>query len=52
VKKGIEYFEQAIEKDPSYPLAYAGLADSYDVALPQRDAFPKEKAAALKATRD
>jgi serine/threonine protein kinase/Tfp pilus assembly protein PilF len=54
VKKGIEYFEQAIEKDPSYPLAYAGLADSYDIlgfygfAAP-RDAFPKAKAAALKA---
>jgi eukaryotic-like serine/threonine-protein kinase len=54
VKKGIEYFEQAIEKDPSYPLAYAGLADSYGIlgfygyAAP-RDAFPKAKAAALKA---
>jgi len=54
VKKGIEYFQQAIEKDPGYPLAYAGLADSYDIlgfygfAAP-RDAFPKAKAAALKA---
>ncbi len=54
VKKGIEYFEQAIEKDPGYPLAYAGLADSYNIlgfygfAAP-RDAFPKAKAAALKA---
>ncbi|MFY9583836.1 MAG: protein kinase [Candidatus Acidiferrales bacterium] len=54
VKKGIEYFQQAIEKDPSYPLAYAGLADSYGIlgfygfAAP-RDAFPKAKAAALKA---
>src|SRR4029077_17316030 len=27
VKKGIEYFEQAIEKDPTYAAAYAGLAD-------------------------
>ena len=54
VKKGTEYFEQAIEKDPSYPLAYAGLADSYDILgfygfSAPRDAFPKAKAAALKA---
>ena len=28
-KKAIEYFQQAIEKDPKYALAYAGLADSY-----------------------
>jgi len=45
---------RAIEKDPSYPLAYAGLADSYDIlgfygfAAP-REVFPKAKAAALKA---
>jgi serine/threonine protein kinase/Tfp pilus assembly protein PilF len=54
VTKGIEYFERAIEKDSSYPLAYAGLADSYNIlgfyayAAP-RDVFPKAKAAALKA---
>ena len=29
LKKGIEYFQQAIDKDPGYALAYAGLADSY-----------------------
>jgi eukaryotic-like serine/threonine-protein kinase len=28
-KKGIEYFRQAVEKDPSYALAYAGIADCY-----------------------
>jgi len=28
-KKAIEYFQQAIAKDPNYALAYAGLADSY-----------------------
>jgi TolB-like protein/Flp pilus assembly protein TadD len=28
-KKSIEYFQQAIAKDPSYALAYAGLADSH-----------------------
>ncbi len=32
VKKGIEYFEQSIQKDPGYALAYDGLADS---RLPQ-----------------
>jgi len=29
LQKGVEYFHQAIERDPSYALAYAGLADSY-----------------------
>lgn len=55
-KKGIEYFEQAIEKDPDYALAYAGVADAYqalarlDVIAP-KDAFPKAKAAAIKALK-
>ena len=54
--KGIEYFQQAVEKDPSYALAYSGLADSYVLLgwnsyLPAKDAFPKAKAAAMKALR-
>jgi len=54
LKKSIEYFNQAIEKDPSYALAYAGLADAYVVSssysfLAPRDAFPKARAAAEKA---
>jgi len=55
VKKGLEYFQQAIEKDPGYALAYAGVADSYAVGngtyldLPPQEARPKSKAAALKA---
>lgn len=54
LQRGIAYFEQAIERDPSNALAYAGLADSYFVraisgALPTADAMPKAKAAALKA---
>ncbi len=52
LKKAIEYFNQAIEKDPGFALAYAGLADCYVVpasALPPRDAMPKAKAAALRA---
>jgi len=54
MKKAIEYFEQAIEVDPKYALAYAGLADCYSL-LPQAgllsatEAFPKARAAALKA---
>jgi len=54
LKKSIEYFEQAIAKDPTYAVAYAGLADSYSLfsrygILPPREAYPKAKAAALKA---
>src|SRR5262249_37479703 len=40
-QKGIEYFQQAIEKDPSYALAYAGLADCY--VLPIYPLPPREK---------
>src|SRR6266851_2376072 len=53
--KGIEYFQQAIDKDPGYALAYAGLADSYSALgggwqyLPPSDSFPKAQAAAMKA---
>jgi len=53
-KKAIEYFQRAIEEDPDYAHAYAGLADAY-VGLgiwgftPSRETMPKAKAAALKA---
>ena len=55
LKKAVEYFQQAIDKDPSYALAYAGLADSYSslgggwMYLSPSDSFPKAKAAAMKA---
>ena len=55
LKKGIEYFQQAIDKDPGYALAYAGLADSYSSLgggwnyLSPSDSFPKAKAAAMKS---
>jgi len=54
LKKGLDCFQQAIEKDPGYALAYVGLADSYLVlagyeVLSPKDAFPKAKAAAMKA---
>ena len=52
--KAIEHFQQAVEKDPLYALAYAGLADSYVLLgwnsyMPPQDAFPKGKAAAKAA---
>jgi tetratricopeptide (TPR) repeat protein len=54
IRRGIEYFRQAIEIDPSYAAAYVGLADAYGVLgfhaiAPPGEAFPKAKAAALKA---
>ena len=53
-QKSIEYFQQAIEKDPSYALAYVGLSNAYnalgffDVMLP-REAWPRAEEAAVKA---
>ncbi|MGH9776881.1 MAG: winged helix-turn-helix domain-containing tetratricopeptide repeat protein [Candidatus Acidiferrales bacterium] len=51
----IRYFELAIEKDPGYAAAYAGMAHGYMSAsfggqdLPPREAWPKAAAAAKKA---
>jgi TolB-like protein len=48
--KAIEYFQQAIEKDPNYAMAYVGLAESYSIAnRPSDERASKVKAAALKA---
>jgi serine/threonine protein kinase/tetratricopeptide (TPR) repeat protein len=52
--KAIEYFQQAIEKDDGYALAYAGIADchvllGWNSYLPPKEAFPKGKAAAKAA---
>lgn len=53
LQKSIEYYNEAIEKDANYALAYAGLAASYSVLgntyLPPHEAFPKAKANATKA---
>ena len=56
LQKGLQFFQQAVDKDPGYALAYVGIADSYNFlalygldALPPREAMPKAKAAALKA---
>jgi tetratricopeptide (TPR) repeat protein len=53
INTSISYFNQAIAKDPSYALAYSGLADAYSV-LPKysgtpSEAFPKSNAAARRA---
>jgi tetratricopeptide (TPR) repeat protein len=54
--KGLRYFQQAVGLDPTYALAYAGMADSYAVLgahywLPTREAFPKARTAALEALK-
>jgi len=52
-QKAVEYFRQALDKDPDYSLAYAGLADTYIYlsffnVLAPRDAMPQAKSAAVK----
>lgn len=52
--KAIEYFKRAVELDPEYALAYAGLADVYNVlpsnvGIPVEEVLPKAKEAASKA---
>jgi len=55
LNKSIEYFQQAIDKDPGYAMAYVGLADSYNTLggglnyVSPRETIPKAKAAAMKA---
>jgi serine/threonine protein kinase/Tfp pilus assembly protein PilF len=54
LEKSRDYFNQAIEKDPNYALAYLGLADYYDVIpdyvpVPQAEMSLKARAAAQKA---
>src|SRR5262249_21407572 len=56
-KKGLEYFQRAIEKDPRYALAYAGMAEANMLMggigatyrLPPKEAYTMAKTAALKA---
>ena len=54
VMKSIDYFTRAIEKDPGYGLAYAGLADAYTILpnysqTPWNESYPRAKAAVQKA---
>ena len=54
IQRAIEYFEQSIDADPTYALAFTGLADCYNVLstyvfVPDTENFPKAKAAATRA---
>jgi TolB-like protein/DNA-binding winged helix-turn-helix (wHTH) protein/Flp pilus assembly protein TadD len=51
VRKGINYFQQAIQRSPNYALAYAGLAEAYIVSfdVPPQEQFSAAKAAARRA---
>jgi tetratricopeptide (TPR) repeat protein len=56
LKKAIEFFNRAIEKNPNYAEAYTGLGDAYALSgdweygiLSPQDAFPRAKAAVTKA---
>ncbi len=54
INKGLIYFQQAAEIDPSFSLAYTGMADAYAILafygiLPPHDAMPKAKQHAEKA---
>jgi serine/threonine protein kinase/Tfp pilus assembly protein PilF len=54
LRTAIRYFEQAIEKDPRYALAWAGIADSYNllsqsVGMSKEDTYPRARAAVEKA---
>ena len=56
LRKAIEYFTLAIEKDPGFAAAYSGLADAYALSgdweygiLPPQEAFARANAAAAKA---
>lgn len=54
IRKGLEYFQQAIQRDPAYAPAYAGLSDSLSLLgfwghAPIREVYPAAKQAAVKA---
>jgi TolB-like protein/DNA-binding winged helix-turn-helix (wHTH) protein/Tfp pilus assembly protein PilF len=56
LKVALAYFTEAIEEDPKYAQAYSGLADTYALlgdwqyaVMTPKEAFPKAKAAAIKA---
>jgi len=54
LKTAIKYFEQAIEHDQHYALAWAGIADSYSLLgefgnIPRKELYPKAEGAVNKA---
>jgi serine/threonine-protein kinase len=56
LRQGLHYFEEALARDPDYPLAHVGLADTYVLlgfytALAPGEAFPRARAAAEAALR-
>jgi TolB-like protein/Tfp pilus assembly protein PilF len=56
LSKAVEFFREAIGRDPDYALAYAGLADCYNISgfwmyLPPKEAFPQARAAAAEAIK-
>ena len=54
IRKSVEYFQQAIDKDPTYALAYAALAEAY-VLIPSytrdspKESYERARTAAIKA---
>jgi len=53
-RKSIDFFQQAVEKDPNFAMAYAGLADAYNFSnilgvLSPKESSPEAEAAAMKA---
>jgi serine/threonine-protein kinase len=56
IRKAIEQFQQAIDRDPNYALGYVGLADCYLVleehaSVPSSETLPKARAAADRALK-
>lgn len=56
LKRALEFYQRTIEQDPTYALAYAGIADCYALlgytpygTMKPSDAFPRAKAAAQRA---
>lgn len=54
IRKSISFYQQAISADPTYALAYAGMADAYRTLpiagyAPSKEGFPQAKAAAMRA---
>jgi serine/threonine-protein kinase len=54
--KSLDYFQQAIERDPNFALAHAGVAESYNAlggfnVRPPKEVYPKAKSAAVNALK-
>jgi len=53
-QKGLDHFQRAVERDPTYALAHAGIADCFNLlgfygVISSMEAFPKAKSAAERA---